>query len=358
MAQASSLIQFLIVMLAAWLARQQDAFIEYLKAENRVVKTRLGRRRLIFTDAERRLLARHAKAVGRKKLFELDPVVSPDTLLRWHRQLIAMKWTFVRRGPGRPRMMRTIEELIVRMASENPRWGYTRIQGALSNLGHKVGRGTVANILKREGIEPAPTRGTRTPWAVFLKAHWRSLVAADFLTVEVWKLRGLVTYYILFFLEVPTRTVWIAGITTNPSEPWMLQLARNACDVEDGVLSKGRKLLIDRDAKYSGDWRSFLEEQGVEVIRLPPKSPNLNAHAERFVRTIKDECLDRMIFVGEASLRRAVREFMAHYHAERNHQGLDNRLISAERSSVPVLRPVERRTRLGGMLSFYQYASA
>ena len=132
----------------------------------------------------------------------------------------------------------------------------------------------------------------------------------------------------------------------------MLQLARNVCDVEDGVLSKGRKLLIDRDVKYSGDWhsgdwRSFLEQQGVEVIRLPPKSPNLNAHAERFVRTIKDECLDRMIFVGEASLRRAVREFMAHYHAERNHQGLDNRPISAERSSVPGLRPVERRIRLG-----------
>jgi transposase InsO family protein len=152
--------------------------------------------------------------------------------------------------------------------------------------------------------------------------------------------------------------VRIAGITTNPTEAWMLQLARNACDVEDGVLSSGRKLLIDRDAKYSSDWRSFIEEQGVEVIRLPPKSPNLNAHAERFVRTIKDECLDRMIFVGEASLRRAVREFMAHYHAERNHQGLCNRLISAERSSVPAHRPVERRIRLGGMLSFYQYASA
>ena len=191
--------QFLIVVLAAWLARQQEAFIEYLKAENRMLKARLGRRRLIFTDTERRLLARHAKAVGRKKLFELDPIVSPDTLLRWHRQLIAMKWTFLRKGPGRPRVMGTIEALVVRMAGENPRWGYTRIQGALSNLGHKVARGTVANILRREGIEPAPTRGTRTPWSVFLKAHWRSLVAADFLTVEVWKLRGLMTYYVLFF---------------------------------------------------------------------------------------------------------------------------------------------------------------
>src|SRR5499426_1522369 len=179
--------QFLLVVLAAWLARQQDAFIEYLKAENGMLKARLGSRRLIFTDAERRLLARHAKVAGRRKLFELDPIVSPDTLLRWHRQLIAMKWTFRRKASGRQRVMGTIEALVVRMASENPRWGYTRIQGALSNLGHKAARGTIANILKREGIEPAPTRGTRTPWSVFLKSHWRSLVAADFLTVEVWK---------------------------------------------------------------------------------------------------------------------------------------------------------------------------
>jgi hypothetical protein len=137
-----------------------------------MLKARLGRRRILFSDAERRLLARHAKAVGRKKLFELDPIVSPDTLLRWHRQLIAMKWTFLHKDPGRPRVMGTVEALVVRMASENPRWGYTRIQGALLNLGHRVARGTVANILKREGIEPAPTRGKRTPWSVFLKAHW------------------------------------------------------------------------------------------------------------------------------------------------------------------------------------------
>ncbi|MCI0428952.1 MAG: integrase core domain-containing protein [Rhodospirillales bacterium] len=350
--------QFLIVVLAAWLARQQEAFIEYLKAENRMLKARLGRRRIIFSDAERRLLARRAKAVSRKKLFELDPIVSPDTLLRWHRQLIAMKWTFRRQGPGRPRIMRTIEELVMRMASENPRWGYTRIQGALSNLGHKVARGTVANILKREGIEPAPTRGARTPWSVFLKAHWRSLVAADFLTAEVWKLGGLVTYYILFFLEVPTRTVRIAGITTNPAEAWMLQIARNACDVEDGMLAEGKTLIIDRDAKYSHDWRAFLEEQGVEVIRLPPKSPNLNAHAERFVRTIKGEFLDRMIFIGEASLRRAVREFIVHYHAERNHQGLGNRIIRAEQASAASHALVQRRMRLGGLLSFYHHAAA
>ena len=165
------------------------------------------------------------------------------------------------------------------------------------------------------------------------------------------------TYYVLFFIELPTRAVRIAGITTNPAEAWMLQMARDVCDVDDGVLSEGRKLLIDRDAKYSGDWRAFLKEPGVEIIRLPPKSSNLNAYAERFVRSIKDECLNRMIFIGEASLRRAIREFMVHYHAERNHQGLGNRLIRAEQASVPACGPVDRRIRLGGMLSFYHYAT-
>ena len=138
----------------------------------------------------------------------------------------------------------------------------------------------------------------------------------------------------------------------------MLRIARNACDVDDGVLSEGRKLLIDRDAKYSGDWRQFIEEQGVEVIRLPPKSPNLNAYAERFVRSIKDECLNRMIFIGEVSLRRAVGEFMAHSHAERHHQGVGTRLIRSEEPSVPACGPVDRRIRLGRKLSFYHHTAA
>jgi len=192
---------------------------------------------------------------------------------------------------------------------------------------------------------------------VFLKAHWRSLVAADFLTVEVWKLGGLVTYYVLFFIELSTRAVRIAGITTNPAEAWMLQIARNLCDVEDGVLRGSTKLIIDRDTKYSHDWRVWLNREGVEVIRLPPRSPNLNAYAERFVRSIKEECLNRMIFIGEASLRRAIAEFMTHYHEERNHQGLGNRLISTEHVSVSTDRAVQRRMRLGGLLSFYHHAA-
>jgi putative transposase len=147
--------------------------------------------------------------------MELGTIVTPDTLLRWHRMLVECKFDFSRRrSPGRPRTMRVIVELIVRMAVDNPGWGYTRIQGALRNVGHEVGRGTVAEVLKREGIEPAPLRGDTTPWSVFLKAHWRSIVAADFFTAEVWTLRGLITYYVFFLIELARRIVHIAGITT------------------------------------------------------------------------------------------------------------------------------------------------
>src|SRR6202171_1667869 len=164
MGSVPPLLSFLLMIAAGWVHRHQLIVIEFLQAENRLLKDRLRGRRIRFTDAERALLARKAKAVGRKTLLELDSVVSPDTLMRWHRRLIAQKWSFTHwRGPGRPGIMRLISELIVRMAQDNPGWGYTRIQGALANLSHKVGRGTIANVLKRSGIEPSPARSTRTP---------------------------------------------------------------------------------------------------------------------------------------------------------------------------------------------------
>jgi len=256
--------------------------------------------------------------VGRRALLELDTIVSPDTLLRWHRRLIAQKWNFAkRRGAGRPGIMRHISELIVRMAEENPGWGYTRIQGALANLRHKVGRGTIANMLKRNGIEPSPERSNHTKWSTFLKSHWKVLAASDFFTIEVWTGRGLVTHYVLFVISLADRVVRIAGITTQPNESWMLQIARNITDAQSGALHAKRYLIIDRDTKYSHQFRRLLRESGTNVIRLPPMSPNLNAYAERFVRSIKEECLDRIILVRQASLRRAVSEYMKHYHPER-----------------------------------------
>jgi transposase InsO family protein len=191
--------------------------------------------------------------------------------------------------------------------------------------------------LKRNGIEPAPERGKRTTWSTFLRAHWKLLAASDFFSVEVWTPKGLITYYVLFVISMADRVVHVVGITTRPDEAWMLQVCRGLLDVESGALASKRYLILDGDTKYTQQFRRHVEEGGTEVIRLPPMSPNLNAYAERFIRSIKDECLGKMIFVGRASLRRAIGEYMAHYHEERNHQGLENRLIQPEPS---VQRPL------------------
>lgn len=230
----------LVIALAGWLNRHQQTVIDYLIEENRVLKDQLEGQRLRFTDEQRIRLAVKAKALGRRLLDEIETLVTPDTLLAWHRKLIAKKWTYARQGPGRPRVAQEITDLVLRMARENVSWGYDRIQGALTNIGHIIAPNTVKNILKRHGIEPAPER-----------------------------------------------------------------------------------------------------------------APNCNAFAERFVRSIKEECLDHMILFGEASLRRALREYVAHYHSERNHQGVDNRLLEPLATVSSTDEPIQCRERLGGMLNYY-----
>jgi putative transposase len=359
MAASTTLLQFLLMVFAGWLQRQQAATIDYLKAENRMLRARLGGRRIVFTDADRRQLAEKARVLGRKALHELGTVVTPETLLRWHRELVARKWTFVeRRSPGRPRIRGELVALVLRMARENRGWGYTRIQGAMANLGHKVGRGTIGRILQDHGIEPAPERGKGMPWSTFLKAHWKVLAASDFFTVEVWSWSGLVTYYVLFVMELATRRVCVAGITTHPDAQWMLQMARQLTDTVDGILLGKRYLILDRDTKYCTAFRDFVKREGVEVIRLPPRSPNLNAHAERWVRGVRDECLSRLIPIGQGMLRRALREYGSHFHLERNHQGLGNVLIMPDASSKHRGGPVFRRARLGGLLNYYERTAA
>ena len=191
----SAAASFLLMVAAGWVNRHQLIVSEFMQAENQLLKERLRGKRIRFSDAERALVARKAKRIGRRTLLTLNTIVTPDTLMRWHRRLVARNGDFsTQRGPGRPGIMREISELIVRMAQENPGWGYTRIQRALANLKHKVGRGTIANILKRNGMEPAPARSKHTTWSTFLRAHWKVLAASDFFTAEVWTGRGLVTH--------------------------------------------------------------------------------------------------------------------------------------------------------------------
>jgi putative transposase len=297
-------------------------------------------------------------AIGRKKLEEIATIARADTILGWFRELVAEKWTFPHKRRGRPRTRRDVGQLLVKMATENLTWGYTRLQGALKNLGFKVSRGTVANVLKENGIEGAPDRGARTPWKTFLKAHWEVLAASDFLTTEVWTKGGLVTYYIFFVIELKTRRVQIAGMTPNPNGPFMVQIARNLTECEGGFLKCKEILLRDRDKKYCDQFDAILRDAGIEPKPLPAQSPNLNAYAERFVLTVKSECLNRMVFFGERSLRRAVTEFMAHYHEERNHQSLDNEVIIPLKQIGEGQGPIQRKERLGGMLNYYHRLAA
>ncbi|HUY93591.1 MAG TPA: helix-turn-helix domain-containing protein [Pirellulales bacterium] len=206
--------------LAAVGAAEQDyqRAIDYLVAENRILKQKLGKRRILLTDDERRVLAVKGKALGRKALEQLAAICTPDTILRWHRELIAAKWNHSekRNATGRPKIAAEVEEIVLRMAKENPTWGYDRIAGALANLGQELSDTTVGNILKAHGIEPAPARKKTTNWRTFVKSHWDVLAAVDFTTVEVWTTRGLVTFYLLFVMELATRRVHFAGCTANP----------------------------------------------------------------------------------------------------------------------------------------------
>jgi transposase InsO family protein len=249
-------------------------------------------------------------------------------------------------------------ELVLRMACENPRRGYNRIVGAASNLGFSVSASTVRNILKRHGIDPAPERGKRTTWGAFLKTHWELLAATDFFTVEVWTPRGLVTYYLLFAMHLATRRVYVAEITTNPNGAFMTQVARHLTDAFDGPLRSCRYLIMDRDHKFSPHFKASLRRESIEPVLCPPRAPNCNAYAERLVHSVKEECLARIIPIELESVRRAVSEFLVHYHAERNHQGLENRLIEPPSCLGTRNRSVRRRKRLGGMLSYYYQLAA
>jgi putative transposase len=351
--------RFVLITMAGWMNQRQQQVIEYLREENRVLREQLGDRRLRFNDDQRRRLAVRAKGLGRRLLVEVATLVTPDTLLAWHRKLIAQKYDgSAQRGPGRPRIAGEIEALVVRLAEENRDWGYRRLQGALSHLGHELARSTIAAILARHGLEPAPERNRKTTWKEFLARHWELIVAADFFTVEVWTRRGLQRFVVLFFLDLSTRQVEIAGIASTANGLWMGQIGRRVTDAVDGILNGKRYLIHDRDPLFTAEFLSLLAGVGVESVKLPPQSPNLNAQAERFVRSIKESCLDRLILFGEESLRTAVSQFVTHYHQERPHQGLDNRLIRPTPGHVGNIGAVQQHQRLGGMLNYYYRTAA
>jgi len=334
---------------------------EYLAAENRVLRNQI-KGRLQLSDPERIRLAEIGKRLGRKALAEVAQIVRPETILGWHRKLIAKKFD------GSKQRTQTapadsggdMAALILRLARENRTWGYRRIVGALANLGHDVSHQTVANVLAQNGLPPAPERGKQMSWREFIRSHMEVLVAVDFFTVEVWTRAGLMTYYVLTFMRAASRNICIAGVTLSPDGCWMRQMARNVTMAGVGFLDGCQYLLHDRDAKFCAGFDATFEGVGFKVLRLPPRSPNLNAHLERWNRSIKEECLSKLILFGEQSLRHVLAEYVAHFHRERNHQGRGNLILlpTPDDRIGETNGTLCTRERLGGLLKFYHRAAA
>ena len=351
--------QLLLMIFAGWVHEEQQKIIAFYQAQLEAVMDAQGKKRLPLTDDHRRLLAVKGKSIGRKALMELTTIVTPDTLLRWHRTLVAQKWDYCekRKKLGRPRIRQVIVDLILRFARrihlgvtiESRRLG----QCWPSHFGHDSGQ-----CLETARHRTCADRKRQTTWKTFIKSHWDVLAAIDFTTVEVWTKGGLVTYYLLFVMELATRRVHLAACSPTLGDPFMKQIARNLTDPIDGFLKDKRYVLMDRDSNFSDAFRTILQESGVEPVRLPARSPNLNSHLERFHLSLKAECLDRMIFFGERSLRNAVAQFLLHFHGERNHQGLDNKLIEPATEVGQTDGDVQCRERLGGLLNYYHRSAA
>lgn len=330
---------------------ERDVEVLVLRHQLRVLRRKVRRPRLRRLD--RVFLAAASRALPRTLLPSF--IVRPETLLRWHRELVKRKWTFRRKGrPGRPALDAETNALILRLARENPRWGYQRIQGELLKLGVRVSATTIRTVLLRHGLDPAPRRSGPT-WAEFLRFQAEGILAFDFFTVET---LGLRTMYVLFAIQLSTRRVFVSGAASNPDSAWVTQQARNLA--MDDRLVGVRFVLHDRDAKFSGPFDEVLRTEGARVIPTPIRAPNANAFAERFVRTLRTECLDHVLVYGRRHLEHVLGIYVEHYMQERPHRGLGlatPRGVPAPVSGGPKRSTVTRRDVLGGLIHEYRRAA-
>jgi transposase InsO family protein len=327
----------------------KDAEILVLRHQLSVLRRQVGRPRFRWSD--RALIAALARLVPRERWAAF--LVRPETILRWHRALVRRRWTYPHRRAGRPSLPTETVELIVRLARENPRWGYLRIVGELKKLGITVSKTSVAAILRRHRLPPAPLRSGPT-WSQFLKAQASGLLAADFFTVDT---ATLGRYYVLFVIEIERRVVHVLGVTSNPHGPWMAQVARNFAFDLDEARHSFRFLIHDRDTKFTSSFDAMLASVGIDAVQTPVASPRANAFAERFVRTVREDCLDHILIVSRRHLEAVLSEYVRHYNQTRPHRGLglEQPLPRAKQSGTD--GRVIRRDVLGGLIHEYERAA-
>jgi transposase InsO family protein len=320
-----------------------------LRHQLRVLRRAVKRPPLEWRD--RLLLAAASRLLPRDRWTVF--LVVPQTLLRWHRELVRRKWSYRHRSPGRPPLDPAVRDFVLRFARENPRWGCVRIQGELRKLGVRVGATTIRSIMRRSGLGPAPRRGGPS-WAEFLRAQAHGIVACDFFTVETVWLR---TLYVLFFIEHGSRRVRLAGVTANPDGVWMRQQARNLAIEER--LENVRFLIHDRDTKFSGPFDEILRGEGVRVIKTPVRAPRANAVAERWVRSVRNECLDQILVFGRRHLEQILRDYLTHYNTERPHRSLALAAPVGASQEVRESPPdeIRRRDVLAGLIHEYHAAA-
>jgi transposase len=349
---------FELVVLRRRSEREKEIEILLLRHQLRVLQRQVARPELM--PADRIVLAALSRVLPRP-VWRRSAFVTPATLLRWHRELVARRWAFPHRRPGRPATGAEVRELVVRLARENPSWGYRRIQGELVGLGVKLAASTVWTILKEAGVEPAPKRLEQS-WAEFLRAQAASILECDFLTVDTLFLRR---FYVLFFIELATRRVHLAGITTNPDGRWVTQQARNLLMQLDDEDVRPLFLVRDRDSKFTRAFDEVFRSEGIRVIQAPVRAPRARAHAERWVGTVRRECLDRLLILGRRHLEHILASYTRHYNAHRPHRSLEQRpplaapMVSDARPLAEVvdLDRVRRRDLLGGLIHEYQLAA-
>lgn len=313
------------------------------------------------TYEEKIKLAELGKKLGEKELHNIHNTVKPSTIMRWYRDFIKNAKKPSKRGRGRPGAMKAIVELVLALCFANPNYGDGRIAGQINNRGHKVKKSTVRKIRKKHGIEASPDRMKHSPWNNFIQSQLACLFATDTFVVDIidamsgFKVR---TYYVLFFIHLATRKVHIAGITEHPNKFWMRRMAINATDPIDGFLKDAKYLIHDRDTNFmKSGFRDILLKSGVKPVATARRAPDMNAYAERFVQSIKNECTRKLMFFREESLRFALKQYELHHNHERNHQGIDNKLIDPQVTLAEYGVP-KLKKRIGGLLKFYYTEAA